>query len=69
MQKGMRKRIEYSIHSQDGDVNHISWQEVKELLKNPSRDIVLVERVTRWWADDGELVKQEEEVLFQKEVS
>ena len=62
----MKKYIEYKVSYTNDSIDHVSWQRAKKLVSSPSEDIVLIERVTRWWEDDGELVDEEFEILYEK---
>ena len=62
----LRKLIEYRVTHSDGDIDHVNWREARKLQEKPPEDIELLERVTRYWQEDEELVDEEAEVLYEK---
>ena len=67
-----RKYIEYRCYlgtdiNKDPDVNHVSWQEAKRLIKSPPDDLLLIERVTRLWElADESMLDEETETIYEK---
>jgi hypothetical protein len=51
----MKQTTEYRVTYKDGDVDHIKRKDIKNLDKN---EIEYVEKVKRFWADDGSLVDE-----------
>lgn len=64
----MESNIEYRIYRGENmdsaDVDFITLKEVRQLLINPEPDILLIEKVKRFWESDGNLVNENTETLF-----
>jgi len=70
----MNTNIEYRIYAgkdfDNADVDHLTFRECKTLLKNPTSDILLIEKVKRFWEVDGTLVNEEiVSVLYEKQIN
>jgi len=63
----MIKRVEYRVYRDNNDVDHVSWRDAKKIIEKPEPDIFLIERVQRWWYDDGTLIREETKVLYEVE--
>ena len=62
----VRKKTEYMVHERSGNVFIVGLDEARRTAENPSDDIVLIEKVTRW-VSHVPLDAQVEEVLFERE--
>jgi len=67
MMNKLRKLIEYKITYNDGNVDHVGWSEAKRMVSNPPADVDLIKKVTRWWQDDGQLAREDTNVLFERQ--
>ena len=63
----MRKSVEYRVYF-GADVDHVTWREAKKLIANPPEDLILLERVTRFWDPDAyhNLVREQAQTLYER---
>ena len=62
----LTKLIEYKIYYAGNDIDHIDWRTAKKLVKSPPVNVDAISRVTRWWYEDGQLEREEEKFLFER---
>ena len=62
------KRIEYKVTYKDRDVNHINWREAKKMVANLPTNVLTIERITRWWIEDGTLVEEKVDIIITKKI-
>ena len=67
---GNTRTTEYAVHRgeslEEADVDHVTWRQARQLVANPDADILLIERVTRWWHDDGACIDEQDETLYER---
>ena len=63
----IHRKTEYRVIYDFGyDVDHKSLSEIRKLLKQIPSDVTSIEKVTRYWRTDGQLMDELVDILFER---